>query len=100
LSLAVAPAASGLKPGDVLESLDGGAADALIASWSPPAEPNYAGKVVILVDEVSQSQAEYTAMAFRASPHAVVVGSTTAGADGETSGARDWHPSRCDRGQL
>ena len=43
------------------------------------------GKVVILVDEVSQSQAEYTAMAFRASPHAIVVGSTTAGADGNVS---------------
>jgi C-terminal processing protease CtpA/Prc len=58
--------------------------------WTPPemltpAGLRYAGKVVILVDEVSQSQAEYTAMAFRASPHAVVVGSTTAGADGNVS---------------
>jgi C-terminal processing protease CtpA/Prc len=50
-----------------------------------PAEPHYAGKVVILVDEVSLSQAEYTAMAFRAAPGAVVVGSTTAGADGNVS---------------
>lgn len=48
-----------------------------------PGTPHYAGKVVILVDEVSQS--EYTAMAFRASPRAVVVGSTTAGADGNVS---------------
>lgn len=47
-----------------------------------PREPFYAGKVVILVDEVSQSQAEYTTMAFRVAPKAVVVGSTTAGADG------------------
>ncbi len=58
--------------------------------WTPPemltpAGPHYAGKVVVLVDEVSQSQAEYTAMAFRVSPHAVVVGSTTAGADGNVS---------------
>jgi len=47
-----------------------------------PATPQYMGKVVILVDEVSQSQAEYTAMALRASPRAMVIGSTTAGADG------------------
>jgi C-terminal processing protease CtpA/Prc len=40
---------------------------------------------VILVDEVSQSQAEYSAMAFRVAPDAVVVGSTTAGADGNVS---------------
>ena len=47
--------------------------------------PHYAGKVVVLVDEVSQSQAEYTAMAFRASRNTVIVGSTTAGADGNVS---------------
>jgi C-terminal processing protease CtpA/Prc len=50
-----------------------------------PAAPRYTGKVVILLDEVSQSQAEYTAMAFRAAPNATVVGSTTAGADGNVS---------------
>ena len=50
-----------------------------------PIEPTFNGKVVILVDEVSQSQAEYTAMAFRAAPDAIVVGSTTAGADGNVS---------------
>ena len=50
-----------------------------------PQKPHYSGKVVILVDEVTQSQAEYTAMAFRASPNAVVMGSTTAGADGNVS---------------
>ena len=47
--------------------------------------PHYAGKIVVLVDEVTQSQAEYTTMAFRASPQTVVVGSTTAGADGNVS---------------
>jgi hypothetical protein len=57
--------------------------------WTPPVTlapeaPHYAGKVVVLVDEVSQSQAEYTSMAFRAA-RAVVVGSTTAGADGNVS---------------
>ena len=50
-----------------------------------PAESTYQGSVVILVDESSISQAEYTAMAFRAAPGAVVVGSTTAGADGNVS---------------
>ena len=35
--------------------------------------------------EDSQSQAEYTAMALRASPRAIVLGSTTAGADGTIS---------------
>ena len=50
-----------------------------------PAAPHYAGKIVVLVDEVTQSSAEYTTMAFRASPQTVVVGSTTAGADGNVS---------------
>lgn len=59
-------------------------------SWTQPlvlqpASPGYDGKIVILVDESSLSQAEYTAMAFRASPNAVVVGSTTAAADGNIS---------------
>ena len=58
--------------------------------WTPPQmlepkAPRYHGKVVILVDEVTQSQAEYTVMAFRAAPGAMVVGSTTAGADGNVS---------------
>jgi C-terminal processing protease CtpA/Prc len=50
-----------------------------------PATPAYEGEIAILVDEVSISQAEYTAMALRAAPGAVVVGSTTAGADGNVS---------------
>ena len=50
-----------------------------------PQEPHYGGKVVILVDEVTQSSAEYHAMAFRAAPGAIVIGSTTAGADGNVS---------------
>ncbi|HKQ59306.1 MAG TPA: S41 family peptidase [Candidatus Eisenbacteria bacterium] len=60
------------------------------ALTSPPLEitpiaPRYEGRVAILVDEVSQSQAEYTTMALRSAPGAVVVGSTTAGADGNVS---------------
>lgn len=50
-----------------------------------PVKPSYPGRVAILVDEVSLSQAEYTAMALSAGPRAVVVGSTTAGADGNIS---------------
>ncbi len=50
-----------------------------------PAAPRYTGKIVILVDEVTQSSAEYTSMAFRSVPGSLVVGSTTAGADGNVS---------------
>jgi hypothetical protein len=50
-----------------------------------PELPHYAGKIVILVDDISQSQSETTAMAFRAAPGAIVIGSTTAGADGNVS---------------
>ena len=58
--------------------------------WNPPLslspqQPHYSGKVVILVDETSVSQAEYTAMAFRSAGMATVIGSTTAGADGNVS---------------
>ena len=51
-----------------------------------PGQANaYKGKVVVLVNELSQSQAEYTTMAFRANSNATVIGSTTAGADGNVS---------------
>ena len=50
-----------------------------------PIEPRYPGKVVVLVDESTISSAEYTSMAFRAGPNAIVVGSTTVGADGNVS---------------
>ena len=45
----------------------------------------YKGKLVVLVNEKSQSQAEYTAMAFRSAPNSTIIGSTTAGADGNVS---------------
>ena len=50
-----------------------------------PARPHFSGRVMILVDETSISQAEYTAMALRASPRARIVGTKTAGADGNVS---------------
>ncbi|RYG21925.1 MAG: peptidase S41 [Chitinophagaceae bacterium] len=46
---------------------------------------NYKGKVVVIVNATSQSQAEYTTMAFQSSPNVRVIGSTTAGADGNVS---------------
>jgi C-terminal processing protease CtpA/Prc len=45
----------------------------------------YKGKVIILVNEQTISQAEFTAMALRQAPGALVIGSTTAGADGDVS---------------
>ena len=50
-----------------------------------PEKPYFEGRVAILVDEITQSSAEYTSMAFRARPGTIVVGSTTAGADGNVS---------------
>jgi len=49
-----------------------------------PQQPQYHGKVVILVDEITQSSAEFHAMAFRAAG-GIVIGSMTAGADGNVS---------------
>lgn len=51
----------------------------------PQSPVPYAGLVVVLVNEVSRSQAEFTAMAFRATPHGTLLGSQTAGADGNAS---------------
>lgn len=42
----------------------------------------YKGKVVILINEETMSQAEQTAMCFQVAPHATIIGSQTAGADG------------------
>ena len=45
----------------------------------------YQGKVVVSLNELSQSQAEYTAMAFQAGENTTIIGSTSAGADGNIS---------------
>jgi len=78
------------RPTDFVLFSSGDLANPGAFHWNPPitlqpAKPHYSGKIVILVDEISQSQAEYTAMAFRSVPGAKVIGSTTAGADGNTS---------------
>jgi hypothetical protein len=59
-------------------------------AWTPstslrPRAPHYPGKVVVLIDDASQSRSEYTAMALRAAPRVKIIGSTTAGADGNVS---------------
>ncbi|PQJ10475.1 hypothetical protein CJD36_010895 [Flavipsychrobacter stenotrophus] len=46
---------------------------------------HYKGKLVILVNERSQSASEYASIALASTPGAIVVGDTTAGADGDIS---------------
>lgn len=48
-------------------------------------EKKYKGKVILLVNEYTQSQAEFTAMAFQKAENAITIGSQTAGADGNVS---------------
>ncbi|RZJ66241.1 MAG: peptidase S41 [Flavobacterium sp.] len=45
----------------------------------------YKGKVILLVNEQTQSHAEFTVMAFQAAPNVTTIGSQTAGADGNVS---------------
>ena len=51
----------------------------------PSSGETYQGKLVVMVNEESQSQSEFTAMSFRAGNNTTIVGSTTAGADGNVS---------------
>ena len=46
---------------------------------------NYKGKVVVLLNEKSISHSEWSAMCFRAAGRATIIGSQTAGADGNVS---------------
>ena len=48
-------------------------------------EDPYQGKLVVIVNEKTISHAEFTAMAFRAGDHTTIIGSQTAGADGNVS---------------
>ncbi len=48
----------------------------------------YAGKIVILISERSQSHAEFCAMMYRTLPNSIVIGNTTSGADGDVVGIR------------
>ncbi|MCL1827598.1 MAG: S41 family peptidase, partial [Candidatus Cloacimonetes bacterium] len=51
----------------------------------PDTGETFQGKLIVIVNEISQSQAEWTAMAFRAGNNTTIIGSTTAGADGNVS---------------
>jgi C-terminal processing protease CtpA/Prc len=78
------------RPSDFARFTKGDLANPGAFNFTPPVTlqpqaPRYAGRVIILIDEISQSNAEYTAMALRTAPQAVVIGSTTAGADGNVS---------------
>lgn len=42
----------------------------------------YKGKIIVLVDENTQSHAEFTAMSLQTAPDVTIIGSQTAGADG------------------
>jgi len=60
-----------------------------VIKWMPPhpcgTKNNtnyYKGKVVLLVNEETQSHAEFTCMALQTAPNATCIGSQTAGADG------------------
>jgi len=48
-----------------------------------PGTRRYPGRTVLLIDERSQSQAEHTGLYFKAANGTLLVGSATAGADGE-----------------
>ncbi len=79
------------SPKDFVKFTGGEIANPGAFTWTEPisvGEQNpdyYKGKVAILINEISQSQAEYTTMALRTAPQAKVIGSTTAGADGNVS---------------
>ena len=44
---------------------------------------SFNGKIVVLVNELTQSQAEFTAMALKSISNVIIIGSNTAGADGD-----------------
>jgi carboxyl-terminal processing protease len=53
----------------------------------PPNPSYYQGMVILLVNEVTQSQQEFQAMALSTAPNVLIVGSQTAGADGNVISA-------------
>jgi C-terminal processing protease CtpA/Prc len=57
--------------------------DVFNAANQPPLLPLYTGKIILLVNEQTQSQSELITMILQASGPAVVVGTQTAGCDGD-----------------
>ncbi|EHO09525.1 S41 family peptidase [Myroides odoratimimus] len=73
-----------------------------------PVETKYKGNVVVLINEVSQSASEYAIMAFKAGDNVTLVGTPTAGTNGDTAqvvlpgnrvaligGAGIYYPNEC-----
>jgi C-terminal processing protease CtpA/Prc len=58
---------------------------AYLAGPNSPNPNSYHGGVVLLVDERTQSHAEFTTMCLQTAPLATTIGSQTAGADGNVS---------------
>jgi C-terminal processing protease CtpA/Prc len=59
--------------------------------WQLPVNTKfiYKGKIIILVNEITQSQAEYTCMVIQAAfKNTTIIGSQTAGADGDVTGIK------------
>lgn len=56
-----------------------------LTAFGDKKEAPFKGKIIILVNETTQSQAEFTTMALRALPNSICIGSQTAGADGNVS---------------
>ncbi len=57
--------------------------------WEIPVTPKfiYDGRIIILVNEETQSQAEYSCMVIQAAhKNTIIMGSQTAGADGDVTG--------------
>lgn len=50
-----------------------------------PIDNVFKGKIILLMDENTQSQGEYTIMAFKQNNHVTTIGSNTAGANGDVS---------------
>lgn len=46
---------------------------------------HYKGKLIVLVNEITQSQAEFAALIFKTFPNTIVIGSQTSGANGNVS---------------
>lgn len=66
-----------------LEQYGGAGYQTLMGGSDAPKEvPQYTGKVVLLINETSQSQSEFSTMCLRQTPGAVVVGGPSVGADG------------------
>lgn len=56
--------------------------DNYITSGKTNNKLSYKGKIIVLVNEVTQSSGEFTAMVFQKFPKSIIIGSQTAGADG------------------